>query len=113
MRINEELNQNSQTHEYAIFRIGLTHEDVRYIQSKATAADRQVFGRYQQTGKLSDLVAALAIFAAILEERSSPAASSVVTKLSGEFCRDCGSPNMLRTGTCMTCQDCGSSLGCA
>lgn len=29
----------------------------------------------------------------------------------GEFCHSCGSPNMIRTGTCMTCGDCGDSSG--
>jgi hypothetical protein len=31
--------------------------------------------------------------------------------LTGDICADCGSPNMVRTGTCMTCQDCGSTSG--
>jgi hypothetical protein len=31
--------------------------------------------------------------------------------LAGEICRDCGGPNMVRTGTCLTCQDCGSTSG--
>ena len=29
----------------------------------------------------------------------------------GDVCRQCGSPNMVRTGTCMTCQECASSDG--
>jgi hypothetical protein len=32
-------------------------------------------------------------------------------RLTGDICADCGSPNMVRTGTCMTCQDCGSTSG--
>lgn len=31
--------------------------------------------------------------------------------LSGEFCQSCGSPNMVRAGTCMLCRDCGDSSG--
>jgi hypothetical protein len=30
---------------------------------------------------------------------------------SGDLCQDCGSAAMVRTGTCMTCQNCGSSSG--
>lgn len=36
------------------------------------------------------------------------------SQLAGEFCKDCGSPNMMRSGTCLTCRDCGSSNdGCS
>lgn len=31
--------------------------------------------------------------------------------LAGDICQDCGSPQMIRTGTCMTCLACGSSNG--
>lgn len=31
--------------------------------------------------------------------------------MAGEFCHSCGSPNMIRTGTCLTCGDCGDSSG--
>lgn len=31
--------------------------------------------------------------------------------LSGDICKDCGSAQMVRTGTCLTCQACGSSSG--
>lgn len=30
----------------------------------------------------------------------------------GECCTTCGSINMIRTGACKTCQDCGSAGGC-
>jgi hypothetical protein len=30
---------------------------------------------------------------------------------SGDICQECGSPDMVRTGTCLTCQRCGSSNG--
>lgn len=33
------------------------------------------------------------------------------SSLAGEFCHSCGGPNMIRTGTCMTCGDCGDSSG--
>lgn len=31
---------------------------------------------------------------------------------SGNVCRDCGSSNLKRSGTCETCQECGSTTGC-
>lgn len=30
---------------------------------------------------------------------------------SGDVCHTCGGPNMIRTGTCLTCSDCGDSSG--
>lgn len=30
---------------------------------------------------------------------------------SGDACNDCGSMRMVRTGTCLTCMDCGSTSG--
>jgi hypothetical protein len=30
----------------------------------------------------------------------------------GNPCRRCGGPNLVRTGTCMTCLDCGENEGC-
>jgi hypothetical protein len=32
-------------------------------------------------------------------------------QLAGEFCADCGGVGMVRTGTCLTCLDCGSANG--
>jgi len=31
--------------------------------------------------------------------------------MAGEFCASCGSPNMVRAGTCLLCHDCGSTSG--
>jgi hypothetical protein len=31
----------------------------------------------------------------------------------GEFCSNCGSANMRRAGTCMTCESCGTTTGCS
>ena len=31
---------------------------------------------------------------------------------SGDMCPQCGSPNYIRTGSCFTCQDCGTNTGC-
>lgn len=39
------------------------------------------------------------------------APSAAPRNMAGEFCQDCGSPNMIRTGTCLTCANCGSSSG--
>lgn len=33
--------------------------------------------------------------------------------LTGEVCLECDSPNLKRSGTCMTCDDCGATTGCA
>jgi hypothetical protein len=33
-------------------------------------------------------------------------------KVSGELCLDCGGARMMRSGTCLTCLDCGRSQGC-
>jgi hypothetical protein len=30
----------------------------------------------------------------------------------GNPCEKCGSPNVIRTGSCVTCQDCGENSGC-
>lgn len=30
---------------------------------------------------------------------------------SGDFCDNCGGANIVRTGTCLTCVDCGSTSG--
>lgn len=37
----------------------------------------------------------------------------VERKYSGDLCGFCGGSNMLRTGTCVTCQDCGTNEGCS
>jgi len=34
------------------------------------------------------------------------------TAISGEVCPTCFGPNYIRTGTCLTCQDCGTTSGC-
>jgi hypothetical protein len=30
----------------------------------------------------------------------------------GDVCVQCGSLNMVRSGSCLTCQDCGTNTGC-
>lgn len=37
--------------------------------------------------------------------------SPVAPQMSGDACHDCGAFAMVRTGTCLTCQACGSSSG--
>lgn len=32
-------------------------------------------------------------------------------QFTGDLCADCGGLSMVRTGTCLTCQDCGSTSG--
>ena len=41
--------------------------------------------------------------------------SSVKTFMNytGNFCDNCGSDKMVRTGTCETCQSCGTTSGCS
>lgn len=34
-----------------------------------------------------------------------------VDGFTGDICQDCGGVRMVRTGTCVTCQDCGSASG--
>lgn len=45
------------------------------------------------------------------KEESALAAKKVKGEISGEFCKDCGGSNMMRSGTCLTCTDCGSTSG--
>lgn len=42
---------------------------------------------------------------------SPPLMPAFSSQFSGDICQDCGSTSMVRTGTCMTCQACGSSSG--
>lgn len=37
--------------------------------------------------------------------------SLTIDQASGDCCKECGSFKMVRTGTCLTCQNCGSSSG--
>lgn len=47
----------------------------------------------------------------VLVAEEAPAPPPKRVTLAGEFCQDCGSPNMTRAGTCMVCRDCGSTSG--
>jgi hypothetical protein len=40
-----------------------------------------------------------------------PMVPAFQSQFSGDICADCGSAAMVRTGTCQTCQACGSSSG--
>lgn len=33
-------------------------------------------------------------------------------EVTGDVCADCGGANLVRTGSCVTCQDCGRNEGC-
>lgn len=50
----------------------------------------------------------------VLTAHTPPRASSAARPEidSGVFCDNCGSMNMLRTGSCFTCGDCGTAGGC-
>jgi hypothetical protein len=39
-------------------------------------------------------------------------ARSVGMGFTGDTCSNCGSMRMVRTGTCSTCQECGTTSGC-
>lgn len=41
-----------------------------------------------------------------------PSPTTILPGYTGDACRDCGSLKLLRTGTCVTCQDCGRNEGC-
>jgi hypothetical protein len=51
------------------------------------------------------------IEAAALEEKPSPAITPVYHSSDGEPCTQCGGL-MIRTGACLTCQQCGENMGC-
>lgn len=45
---------------------------------------------------------------------SRPAPMIMVSSgFSGDFCDNCGGARMIRTGTCVTCADCGTNSGCS
>jgi hypothetical protein len=44
---------------------------------------------------------------------SAPAAEPVAFKPSGDACGNCQSIMLVRTGTCQTCQNCGTTTGCS
>jgi hypothetical protein len=46
-------------------------------------------------------------FSLELHEHAAP-----VKSFDGRICANCGGSNFLRTGSCLTCADCGSSDGC-
>lgn len=48
----------------------------------------------------------------VLEGTETTNGVHVKKEYTGNCCVDCGSTNLLRTGSCETCQDCGRSSGC-
>jgi len=40
-----------------------------------------------------------------------PSAITNAGSLTGDFCAECGSTQMVRAGTCLLCRDCGSTTG--
>lgn len=49
-----------------------------------------------------------ALFSEMLVGGPAPGA----TGYSGDFCSTCGGDRMRRTGSCLTCDDCGANSGC-
>lgn len=41
------------------------------------------------------------------------ATAKVSSGYTGDFCATCNSDKMIRTGTCMTCMNCGDTSGCS
>ena len=41
------------------------------------------------------------------------AVHEVYVESTGDVCSECGSANMVRSGTCMTCMNCGTTSGCS
>jgi ribonucleoside-diphosphate reductase alpha chain len=41
-----------------------------------------------------------------------PERPRLVLTASGEVCHNCGSSDLVRAGTCLTCRSCGSTTGC-
>lgn len=39
--------------------------------------------------------------------------NNVLDVYTGDTCSDCGGIHIIRTGTCSTCQTCGTTTGCA
>lgn len=77
------------------------------VTDKLTAeAVKSMKARYQ-AGALthSDIQRLLAFVDGVL-----PASAPI--KPTGQMCSECGNFNLVRSGTCMTCHDCGSTTGC-
>ncbi len=76
---------------------------------------RSDIGGFSSRGRDAAIVALTRNVAATVPELKVTTVLSISAKparnLSGDICHDCGSPNMIRTGTCLTCGDCGSSSG--
>lgn len=45
--------------------------------------------------------------------RANVAAQARAFGFTGDMCRDCGGSKMVRNGTCLKCNDCGSTTGCS
>lgn len=41
-----------------------------------------------------------------------PGAKKASGTATGDVCRECGGLSLVRTGSCVTCQDCGANEGC-
>lgn len=47
------------------------------------------------------------------EVRDRAAARPAAPRFTGDMCEQCGSMEMVRSGSCATCQNCGSTSGCS
>jgi ClpX C4-type zinc finger len=78
----------------------------------------QMLAAIEETAICGDCVAeaAEALAEAKEEHRSKPRTAPIMMSasgFSGDFCGNCGSSRMIRTGTCVTCADCGTNSGCS
>ena len=62
---------------------------------------------------VSGLRRALDYFAAPRPQQQSPRAISKLKGYTGDECPDCGNFTMVRNGTCLKCDNCGSTTGCS
>lgn len=44
---------------------------------------------------------------------NNPALTARALGFTGDMCENCSSTRMVRTGTCITCQECGANKGCS
>jgi len=80
-------------------------ENPRLHESPAMVTELAEWGAH-----LNAPAAATGKFRALWFEMNKPAPRKAVQ--TGEACDMCGGFNIVRTGTCKTCQDCGDNSGC-
>jgi ribonucleoside-diphosphate reductase alpha chain len=82
-----------------------------YSISKPEATDK---GMLRSKGEKTDLQLTLSAAVAPLED-AAPRGQQVARELgfTGDICETCGGSQMVRNGTCLKCNECGSTTGCS